>query len=411
MRVLFVPGHRGGVAHRLPLLALSRRLKETSCETAFLIHPWHHKMVTLHGEHVLDHPYEGTLRSELAAYAKFRPDVVVDDFNFMTRFATAFSGIPRVTVQRTGMFPGYVPRHPGQHHSAGLVPQRAHSVEMYPDVTALGQRQPKVLSDFFEADVKIVPGIRTIEVLPEAVSNDPSYRYSGPLLSDDLLMHHEGLARLRWEPSGSDLNEFRAFGLLEKFFDLHRDRKKVWVTCGTVARPAVDLCAGVRALLNGGIAVVSSVRIDGLTDRQEALYYLAEHLPLHLVCSRVDVAVHHCGNGTYHYPLLHEIPSVTVGTGCYDRDDVALRLQELGAATHVPPPDACEDFAGRFTQAVAAYLEDGRARAARTSLAALRAEIDQTVAAFNCENVVRSAVVTRASMNSPTSKLAGTVPR
>ena len=35
-----------------------------------------------------------------------------------------------------------------------------------PDVTFLGLPQPKTFTDFFKADMKIVPGIRSIELLP-----------------------------------------------------------------------------------------------------------------------------------------------------------------------------------------------------------------------------------------------------
>jgi UDP:flavonoid glycosyltransferase YjiC (YdhE family) len=49
----------------------------------------------------------------------------------------------------------------------------------------------------------------------------------------------------------------------------------------------------------------------------------------------VDVVVHHCGHGTLHTALLAGKPSLTLPSGHYDREDNALRLQDLDCGRHL----------------------------------------------------------------------------
>jgi UDP:flavonoid glycosyltransferase YjiC (YdhE family) len=111
---------------------------------------------------------------------------------------------------------------------------------------------------------------------------------------------------------------------------------------------------------------------------------------MHLVSSHVDLMVHQCGSGTYHYPLLHNVPAITIGTQCYDREEVAVRLEELGASTHIPSPAECDDFVERFKRTVAEHLGESGARLQerRECLSRLKNEIEQTVAAFDFEGLL-----------------------
>lgn len=45
--------------------------------------------------------------------------------------------------------------------------------------------------------MKIVPGIRSIELLPAHLQNDQTYVFSGPLLLEDFMMGEVGLSNLR----------------------------------------------------------------------------------------------------------------------------------------------------------------------------------------------------------------------
>jgi hypothetical protein len=116
---------------------------------------------------------------------------------------------------------------------------------------------------------------------------------------------------------------------------------------------------------------------------------------MHFVCARADLMVHHCGSGTYHYPLLHGLPSITVGTQKYDRDDVAVRLEELGVSVHIPAPEECQRFVETFKSAVRRYFDPSGELMSWTKdqIETLRLEIERTVSAFDFAEVLRRAQV------------------
>jgi UDP:flavonoid glycosyltransferase YjiC (YdhE family) len=382
MRVLFIPYQGGPISHGIPLLALKKRLRDASIQTAFLAPRPFHDELRRFGAELLDIDYSG-FRTEMMAYGEFAPDVVVDDMSITTGYACALSGVPRVTVQRTGIFAGATPRNANHQHSLGL------NIAQLPDVTFLSLPQPRTLSDLFRADIKIIPGIRLIEVLPAHLQNDPSYFYSGPLFLDDLLV----VSKRPSGAEGSDPKQFESFKSLEAFFDANKDRRIVYVTVGTVASATKELLDCLKYLVSQGVAVVSSISLPGLSPAEQALYYHAMYLPLNFVCSKVDLAIHHCGSGTYHYPILHNLPSITVGTKCYDRDDVAVRLQELGGAIHLGATDEREDFFADFKDSIDRYFESAGVlrREMQKRLAALNKEVRETAEAFDFEALLHKA--------------------
>jgi hypothetical protein len=227
-------------------------------------------------------------------------------------------------------------------------------------------------------------------VLPEGLRDDPSYHFAGPLLLDDLFIRQFGELR----PGSLDVNSLRRFEPLEAFFEKQRGRRVVYLTFGTMARASSPIFECVRHLLDGGAAVVSSVRPEGLTGRQEEAYYYGGYLPMHYVCSKVDLMIHQCGSGTYHYPILHGVPAITVGTRCFDREHVALRLAQRGVSVHLPAPDECEDFVTLFKEAVGRYFDPSGEfmEEKKRRLAALNEEIRETSAAFDFESVLRKTV-------------------
>jgi UDP:flavonoid glycosyltransferase YjiC (YdhE family) len=107
MKVLFVPLNEV-LSHVIPLLALNRKLIGSNVETAFIMPRAGHRLFRQTGVNVLDIDHRG-LRTEMVAYGRFSPDVVVDDLSLSTGYATALTGVPRVTIQRTGLFPGGKP--------------------------------------------------------------------------------------------------------------------------------------------------------------------------------------------------------------------------------------------------------------------------------------------------------------
>ncbi len=182
------------------------------------------------------------------------------------------------------------------------------------------------LSDLFAAEVKIVPGIRSLEVLPEKLKDDPSYFFSGPLILED------GEIPL-------DLN---------LFFKKNRLRKKVYLTYGCAQKPPAEIKGCLEYMLKNNIALITNVEDEKCRQLFPETFYYSQYMPMHFVCSQVDMAIHHCGSATYHYPVLHKLNTITIGTECYDRENVALRLKELHVAEHIPSPGECLDFIQQF---------------------------------------------------------------
>ena len=186
----------------------------------------------------------------------------------------------------------------------------------------------------------------------------------------------------------------KRFEPLAAFFEKHRQRRVVYLTFGTMAQASGPIFESIRHLLDADIAVVSSIKPEGLTAPQEELYYFGSYLPMHFICSNVDLMIHQCGSGTYHYPILHNVPAITIGTQCFDREHVALRLEECGVSVHLPAPNECEDFVKLFKDTVEKYFDPTGVfmEAKRQRLAALNEKIKLTAAAFDFESVLRTTV-------------------
>jgi UDP:flavonoid glycosyltransferase YjiC (YdhE family) len=324
MKILFIPCHIGGYAHFIPLLVINKMLKGTEHSSAFLLskhakenYEPYYKNFNID---VLDTDYNGTLKSAKEAYVSFKPDVIVDDFSLSACFLCQVYPTPRITIQRTGIFPFDKPVKEHHKHSSSV------SDSKFSDVTALGLRPLKSLSDLFIAELKIVPGIRSLEVLPEMVKEDSSYYFSGPLILEDGEIAQD----------------------LVLFFKKNKPRKKIYLTYGSAQKPPADISKCVEYILKSDLALITNVQNEECEKLFPETFYYAQYLPMNFVCSQADMAIHHCGSATYHYPVIHKLNTITIGTACYDRENVALRLQKLNIASHISSPGECEDFVLEF---------------------------------------------------------------
>lgn len=114
---------------------------------------------------------------------------------------------------------------------------------------------------------------------------------------------------------------------------------------------------------------------------------------MHFVCQQVDLVVHHCGSGAYQYPILHQVSAVTLGTQCYDREEVALRLEELGVSQHLPAPEETDTFAEEFKRKLRnCFTGKPIPRSiVKEGLARLRNEMTDAAANFDFTEVLRTA--------------------
>lgn len=400
MKLLFIPSPSGGLAHLIPLLALRRLVVDDSWQSAFLLPQHMHGLVKEMGYEVLnlDHQPFGSsgFRSEMRACHTFAPDVLIDDCGLTTGFTASLMHIARVTIQRTGIFPGGVARNPRHRHSLNL---SDNDLRHLPDLTVMGLKQPTKMSDLFEAEAKIVPGVASIEVLPSALVGDASYYFSGPLLLEDYLAEPTSRAD---SVGASEKPAIRVPQLksvenlrpVQEFLSNNQQRRRVYVTLGTEAKPTDAVRECICWMLDQGMAVITNVPLDTPGAAAQGHFHYAPYLPMHTICSTVDLMVHQCGSGTYQYSLLHCVPSITIGTQCYDREDVALTLEEAGVSVHIPDPREQANFAAALQGAVQRYFAQDEAglKQAKARLKVLKREVDDTVAEFDFEKVVRSAV-------------------
>jgi|GEM_PF-2000811 len=388
-KVLFIPNAEGVIPHTIPLLALEAKLNKRDYETAFLLPGEYHGMARALDLNILDVSHgrgAGEFQTEIIAYKKFKPDVVVDDASISTFFVLQTSKRPRVAVQRTGVFPGGKPRKENHKHSMGSY----FPLEQIQFFKKLGMMVPQKFGDLFAGDMKIVPGIRSIEVLPELCKDDPTYVFSGPLIMDDMLL--EKINNVSKDISGQ-VGVFYPKAL-DAFLNNNKDCVIVYFTFGNIAEASEPIFEAIRYLLDSGVGVITSIHVKELSKTQEELYLFSPFLPMHYVCSNVDLMIHHCGSGTYQYPILHEIPSITIGTRFYDRDDVAMRLEELGVSKHIPSPSECNDFVSLFKETLGMFLEQNGPvfLNAKQKLKELKAETDKVAREFDFTRVLEKAV-------------------
>lgn len=396
MKVLFTLLYAGGLAHLNPLIALNEKCREKEIETAFLVPKFRHTFLRNYGLNVLDIDHQSPenmgFRTELQAYGQFSPDVVIDDASLTTYFAAKLYQLPRISIQRTGMFPNSTHRQPNHKHSLGNF-----DMKKVPDVSYLGIKQPESFEDFFSAEAKLVPGIESIEILPSDIADRDSYFFSGPLIIEDF-MAETGKSDISFTSVSKEEitpEKFKDFSNLNVFFDEYKDRKFVYITYGTIAVGDVpeELIKAIKWLLDEGFAIVSSIPIDDLSPFQKERYCFSRYFPMHYVCEKVDLMIHHCGSGTYQYPIIHQTPAITIGTECYDREEVAYRLEELGASTHLPSPLEQSGFSKKFRKTVELYLRDSEfIKKQKEILSELSKKTEQTEKQFDIRKVIDFAV-------------------
>lgn len=365
--------------HLIPLIALESMLAAGRHETAFLVPHAFHKTLESNHKNVLDIDFqiEHSFRNEMLACGHFCPDVVVDDFSFTALLTTKLSNRPRVTIRRTGVFPGSAtPNNTYRHSMHSKIGPEFDFGTFYRDSEAFcGVPAPKNLADICAADMNIVPGIRSVEVLPAALCDDPTYVFAGALIVPDFVV------------SSGPIDDLRAF------FENNQRRPVVFLTLGSVLEPSQSIRDMIGHMLDRGVAVISNVILFDVRPFRNEMFFHAPFLPMHTVCSKVDLMVHHCGSGTYQYAIKHKLPSICLGSQCYDRDDVARRLEELGVAKYIPVDEAsevAETFRELFDDCV--NTTSHWYRTSKRSLDLLKDESDRTAAAFNFEAVLEKAV-------------------
>jgi UDP:flavonoid glycosyltransferase YjiC (YdhE family) len=398
IRVLFLPPYFGFPSHFIPLVKLYQRMSDARYDVAFVLPRLTPEEITAQKSYgfeqaryyydpeflarfelpVLDVKQQFSAVTELAAYRKFAPDLIVDDSNLTTALARQIRRLPRLTIARTGIFDGS----PGPHAYAHSLSSVISTLRPLAGSTFV---LPNSIDSYFEAEAHLVPATPLLEPMPGLRGLRTRSFYCGPLLLDEeeekVFASHE-------------------HGLVD-FFRVNRERKIAYVTFGIGAsrNPHSSVWGCLHELLGRGWAVVTNMMPTEHTENGARSYprencFFSRALPMHFVCSRVDLVIHVCGSATYHYPILHRKPAITIGTQCRDREDVAQRLCALGLSHHLPAPGETADFQKLFVDALDRYESNDFPfdAALRTRLEATCLEIESTAARFDIDAAIDAAL-------------------
>lgn len=176
--------------------------------------------------------------------------------------------------------------------------------------------------ELWKADIVVVPGVPQFDPLPQKMLEacpNTTFVYTGPLLS----------------PEAEEIP-----AALQEWLTLNRSRGTpiVLITLGTlwgasVYRKLVDcFAAGEFAV----VMVVPQERQRRELEKVDQPWLRVSAFTGLLGLARcVDLIIHHGGHGTLSVALLAGKPSLTLPCGEYDREDNALRLEDLDCGRHL----------------------------------------------------------------------------
>lgn len=147
-----------------------------------------------------------------------------------------------------------------------------------------------------------------------------------------------------------------------------------------------DILDIILYLLINNYAVISTRDFE-FCKRCDRQFKHISFAPLNHICSKIDLIIHQCGSGIYHYPLLHRKPAITLGTQCYDREDIAIRLQQLGVSRHVPSSNDDKNYLKIFAESLQLFEKEKICD--YTQLNMLNEEIYQTMLEFDAEEMIK----------------------
>lgn len=391
MNILTVPYFAGGLSHLIPLYVLQQRYlkKNLEIKNHFLVNSGSQNFLKMQGISCLpidytfaDDPlipansnkikYE-LLQMEKRAYEIVNPSLIMEDTSFFTPLIAEKNNLPRISIQRTGIFRSINKsyRNPNHVHSlekgislnkSSIFSKLEVSEEIHDDSDLF------FLKQYAKPKAKIIPGIPSIECLPQNVENRESYFYSGPLIVMD-------------KPS-LDLSQ-----RLDVFLNSNKQKPIVFITTGTIDKTPIE--SFIEFFVKRDYAVITTCNYDINEKHKHEIFY-NKLLPLNYISSISNLIIHQCGSGMYHYPIMNRVPSLTIGTQCYDREDVALRLQELGVSAHIPHPEDNPNYWNIFLDLINKFEKDELIN--YDVMDKLRVEIEETMVNFDINKVFQYAI-------------------
>lgn len=389
MNILTIPYISGGLSHLIPLYILEMRYvrKIRGINNFFLVnnnvqsffkmqniscvpinYSLEEKIVKNNNPDLMR---EYLIENEKKAFDLVNPKIIIEDNSFTTTLIAEKNNIPRVSIQRTGIFRSIDKKFRNKSHVHSM--QKGSNIkraEFLPNINDIDISYSKDISHlhFFQKysnpKVKIIPGIPSIERLPYNIENEDSYFYSGPLIPMD-------------KPSRNLSDK------LDNFLNNNKEKKIVFITTGTIDKTPIDRYIEFFVKQNYAVITTCDYQINKKYSKE---IFFSRLLPLNYICSISNLVIHQCGSGMYHYPIINKVPSITIGTQCFDREDIALRLQELEVSAHIPHPEDNEDYWNIFLDVIDLYEKNNLIN--YEMIDALNKEIDITTENFNFQEVI-----------------------
>lgn len=392
MNILTIPYITGGISHLIPLYVLQQKYlkKNIGFKNHFLVNSHAQNFLKMQGidcvsiDYVLEDNLilsknfekinECLVEMEKEAYEIIKPSIIIEDTSCISPLIAEKNNIPRISIQRTGIFRAIDKRYRNPNHVHSfqkgnfIDKSESFSNSYNKEVSMFSESDVILLEQYIKPKVKIIPGISSIECLPDNIEDKESYFYSGPLIVMD-------------KPS-KNLSE-----KLNEFLEKNSNKPIVFITTGTVDRTPIGNF--IEFFVKRGYAVITTCNNEMNELYKEEIFY-NRLLPLHHICGISNLVIHQCSSGIYHYPIMNGVPFLTIGTQCYDREDIALRLQELGVSGHIPHPDDNFNYWNIFVELVEKF--ENNKLTDFVMLDNLRNEINQTMSNFDMAKVIEYAL-------------------
>jgi len=271
----------------------------------------------------LDHPtFSGRVGQIRELLETGNPDITVSDAGLELWWALrGWRPKCRISILRCEVIRGYRRRNLLLRDKYGLDTEDTFR-QLNAGLSKLGLSPVESINELVRPDVVRIPSIPALDLLADRVHEyypDTTFVYTGPLLLTaptpipESLQEWLGARRREGTPVvlvtlGTVYGETLYRVLAEELAG--SDLAVVMVVPQERERKALEQCSSPR------------FQVIGFTDLQ-------------ILVENADAVVHHCGHGTLHAVLLAGKPSVTIGSGDYDREDNAVRLEELGGGRHL----------------------------------------------------------------------------
>ena len=394
MNILSIPYFAGGLSHLIPLYVLHiKYLKNNpSIKNYFLINDNIRGFVKMQGIDCVSIDYfdedkinqftshnglkkinKYIIEKEKEAYKKIKPTVIIEDNSFYTPLIAEKNNVPRISIQRTGIFRSIDEKYRNNNHvhsmQKGFYTERSSFLSDLNQLDAFkfNDLDTTLLKNYVKPKVKVIPGIPSIECLPLNIDKE-SYFYSGPLIIMD-------------KPSANLLER------ISDFLYINKGKPIIFITTGTIDKTPIENY--IEYFVKRNYAVITTCKCEINEVYKKEIFY-NKLLPLHYICGISNLVIHQCGSGMYHYPIINRVPSLTLGTLCYDREDIAQRLQQLGVSGHIPHPDDNENYWNIFVELINRFENNELVNFEMLDL--LREEIEKTTSNFSMQDVIEFAI-------------------